>query len=353
MLPSPEPSLRQAARPNSLRHKILLVLTYLISAACLVWVLRDADLEDLGGEIARMKWAWVAVAIAADILVYVIQGWRWSILLEPIARIPGWRCVRAIYVGLFANEVLPFRSGEIIRCFLLARWSKIPFPVILSSGIVERVFDGFLLVATLFLTLQFVELPRFIAEGGRVLAIGVAVLAAILGYLMFLKQHAKTALENNPSKWARQVHVLLDDLHLMGHSPSLWKAGLASIPSQIMQLLPIYALFRAYGFAQLTLGDAIVTMVILRMGTVIPGAPGNLGTFQFLAAVALTMLGVEESLAKRFSLILWGVITLPLLLAGFVAVAVSGLKIRKVRQEAENTAEASAIESRHVPLDTP
>ena len=45
---------------------------------------------------------------------------------SPVPRYrPGPRWAPSI-VGLFANEVLPLRAGELIRCFLMARWSKIP-----------------------------------------------------------------------------------------------------------------------------------------------------------------------------------------------------------------------------------
>jgi uncharacterized protein (TIRG00374 family) len=123
-------------------HKLLLALTVVISIACLIWVLEDFQPEKLMDEIRTMHWGWVAAAALFDILVYFLQGWRWSLLLRPVENIPYMRSIRAIYVGLFANEVLPLRTGEVIRCYLQARWSKLPLSVALSSAIIERIFDG-------------------------------------------------------------------------------------------------------------------------------------------------------------------------------------------------------------------
>ena len=39
--------------------------------------------------------------------------------------LPLWRTVQSIYIGLFANEVLPLRVGELIRCYLLAHWNSL------------------------------------------------------------------------------------------------------------------------------------------------------------------------------------------------------------------------------------
>jgi hypothetical protein len=43
---------------------------------------------------------------------------------------------------------------------------------------------------------------------------------------------------------------------------------------------------------------------------------------------------VAQAEARRFTLLLWGVITLPLLFAGFVAVVVTGAKIGEIHREA-------------------
>ena len=117
-----------------------------------------------------MHWGWVAAAVMFDILVYFLQGWRWSLLLRPVANVPYARSIRAIYVGLFANEILPLRTGEIIRCYLQGRWSGLPFTVTLSSALIERIFDGLWLCVCLLVTTYFVELPELYITLGKILA---------------------------------------------------------------------------------------------------------------------------------------------------------------------------------------
>jgi hypothetical protein len=43
---------------------------------------------------------------------------------------------------------------------------------------------------------------------------------------------------------------------------------------------------------------------------------------------------VDRPEARRFTLILWGVITLPLLFAGFVAMVVTGAKMGQIQRDA-------------------
>ena len=88
------------------RKTLLLILCFAVSLASLAWVLKGSELNDLGAELRDIHWGWIALAITTDVLVYVIQGWRWTLLLTPITRVPVFKSIRAVYVGLFANEVL-------------------------------------------------------------------------------------------------------------------------------------------------------------------------------------------------------------------------------------------------------
>ena len=306
----------------------------LLSFASLAWVLQDFEPEKLWPEVRAMRWNWVGAAVLFDILVYFLQGWRWSLLLRPVANIRSTQSIGAIYVGLFANEILPLRTGEVIRCYLQARWSGLPFTVTLSSAIIERVFDGLWLIVCWVLTAQFVNLPELYHTLGKGLVIIVVVGAALLAAAMFARHQTRVAFSNN--KYLSKLNILLEDLHIIGHSKYLYISALASLPYLLLQVLPIYALAHGYGIP-LTLGQGFALMVILRLVSVVPQAPGNLGTFQAAAAFGLMLFGVDDSLARRFSFVMWAVITLPLLIAGFIALAITGLKLSELRREAEES----------------
>jgi uncharacterized membrane protein YbhN (UPF0104 family) len=281
-----------------------------------------------------MHWGWLAVAIIADIAVYVWQGWRWSLLLTPVKRVPMWDTVRAIYVGLFANEVLPFRAGEIIRCFLLGRWADIPISVALASALIERIFDGFWLILCLLVAIR--DTPHvhpFIVRAGIFLSVLVVVCAVLLGVAMYWKEESLKAVAN--TSWLSWAKVLITDLHLIGHSRYLYYSWAASLPYLLLQVIPIYALMRAYGpLSRLHLVIAFIMMVFLRLGSAVPQAPGNIGLFQFAAARTLLLFAVPRTTAFGFALILWAVVTLPLLIVGYIALAVTGVNMGDLHRQA-------------------
>jgi uncharacterized protein (TIRG00374 family) len=325
-----------ATRKPKTTQRVLLAAAIVLSLASLAWVMHDFEPEKLWGEVRAMHWGWVAAAVLFDILVYFLQGWRWSLLLRPVDYIPFERSIRAIYVGLFANEILPLRTGELIRCYLQALWSKIPFTVTLSSAIIERIFDGFWLIVCLLVTTRLVTLPELYFTLGKVLAVVIVLAGALLAGAMFAKHQTRAAFERKPL--LQKLNVLLEDLYLIGHSKYLYLSAIASLPYLLLQVLPIYALARGYGI-DITLGESFALMVILRLVSVVPQAPGNLGTFQAAAAFGLVLFGVDSSLAKRFSFVMWAVITLPLLIVGFIALAITGLKLSHIRREAAGAVE--------------
>jgi uncharacterized membrane protein YbhN (UPF0104 family) len=330
---------------GDIRSRVLVVLTYLASLGCLVWTLRGANLGELKDDIATMDWWWLGVAVAADIAVYCWQAVRWRQVLRPVEQVSFRHGVSAIYVGLFANEVLPFRAGEVLRCYLVSRWSKLPFSVVISSALIERIFDGIWLCLCLVVTIQLVPAHhhmRWLVRSGYILGIVVLSGAALLALAVFLRQKTRALLPGDG--WQRHVRVLIDDLNLIGHSRYLYFAFFQSLPYLLLQVVPIYAAMQAYGFDQSpafspTLSVAFALMVILRLGSVVPQAPGNLGLFQFLTKEALQHIyHVAPAEAARFSLVLWGTVTIPLLVAGSIALMSSGSKLFDLKRAAEDHA---------------
>src|SRR5579884_683309 len=230
---------------RSIGSKYIFLATNAVALICLAWVLWGTNWHQLGNTIRHLHWGWLGVAICADILVYVWQGWRWSLLLTPVTSAPLWATVRAIYVGLFANEVLPFRAGEIIRCFLLGRWINIPISVTLASALIERIFDGFWLILCLLLAIR--DTPHvhpFIVRAGVFLSILVVACAVLLAVAMYWKEETLKAVASTP--WLNWAKVLITDLHLIGHSKYLYYSCLVSLPYLLLQVAPIYALMRAF-----------------------------------------------------------------------------------------------------------
>jgi hypothetical protein len=295
-------------------------LGYLLSLAALIWVYWGFDWKLALTRFAASDWRWVAFSMIADVCIYLCQAWRWSLLLKAVGRAPFWRSVQSIFIGLFANEVLPLRSGELIRGYVQARWTGIPFSVVLSSEVVERLFDGILLAIGCYLTMEFVEVPRYLRDG------------SVLAVVMFHKHHAHAAVAR--SRWAKALWHVVEGLHAIGNSRWFLASAGVSVIFLGLQVVPVYALMRASGM-ELSWGAAAVVLVILRLGTIIPQAPSNIGGFQLFTVAALRLFDVNKAAAAQFATIMFFAVTIPLWVCGAIAAALAGTHIRDLQRHAQ------------------
>ena len=86
----------------------------------LYWVFRQFDYKQMETDVRTLQWGWVALGIVLNVLVFVVDGWRWSVLLSPFEDAPPIECIKAVFIGIVANGVLPAKAGEVIRCYLLS-----------------------------------------------------------------------------------------------------------------------------------------------------------------------------------------------------------------------------------------
>ena len=310
------------------------LLGYGLSAGCLVWVLHGYRVNDLMPAIRSLDWRWVSIAILADLGVYIAHAWRWNTLLAPVVRLRLWRTVQAIYIGLFANEVLPLRAGEVIRCYLLAHWNDLRLSLSFASAAVERLIDGVWMLLAFLITAGFVKgIPKDLIILVQVL--GALIVLSTGALLWIMATRRQTHAVDNESRWSATLRHVVEGLQLMGNVRTLGATSLISLFYLLLQILSVYALMKSYGL-DLSFWVAAGVLAIIRVATVVPNAPGNVGLMNVACVLALRLFDVETNDAKTFSLILLGALTFPLLLGGAIATALTGLNIGELHARAKH-----------------
>jgi phosphatidylglycerol lysyltransferase len=304
---------------------------WLIAAACLAWVFHGIHAERLFRQVQDIRWGWIAAAVLMDILSYVAQGMRWKLLLAPRGRISTLRSTQAVYIALFVNEIVPLRVGEIVRAYVVSRWMSTELLAIIPSIAVERLFDGVWLAAGVGTSALLVNLPRDILRAADIL--GVATLAGVA------RGVAERPVGENPPEWdkpLKKIGLLVDRLsggiRDIGFSVGTLLAFLASSLVLIFQVFSFWLVMKGYGIEVSIFAGAVV-LFIEHLGTLIPNAPSNLGTYQFFTVVGLTLFGIDKTTATGFSIVVFIVLTLPLWLIGLAALFGSGLSLKEIRHD--------------------
>lgn len=337
------PAFDYSKKSGTVREANMKYATYIVGYAIalfgLLWVLHDINLTLALQNFHTMRWGLAILAILLDIASYGIQAWRWQLLLQPVGKLPLVRAIQAIYIGLFTNEVLPLRGGELVRVYLVARALRTKITPVFSSLVMERIFDGIWLALLIALVALFVPLPKNILEGEKWFS-GVMIILALLILGILLLRPSSSRTPRKPLSWRQKgqrltsaiLHPVKEAVHALGKSHSFYWSFGVSVFMVLFQALSFYIMLRAYHLS-LPFITGLATFLIIRLGTALPNAPSNIGSYQFFTVFALTFFGIDKAHATGFSIIAFVLFTLPLWALGLWALKIDKLTLATIKQE--------------------
>jgi glycosyltransferase 2 family protein len=320
------------------RTVLISFLVYGMSLGCLIWVLTGINWHELWQELSNADVRWMVIAVSFEVGSDIFHAWRWNLLIRPVSHLRLWRTVRALYVGLFANEILPLRPGEVIRSYLLAGWNRIRFSVVISSVALERLLDGFSLVMAFSVTTLFLSLPGYLITGTRVM-VALLLAAAFVLLLLLWRLRNRASLP----RWLRRFRPAIEGTRQMANARTLALCASASLLQLGLQGFPYWALSKSCRL-NLSIWALIAVFIIVRTATIIPSAPGNAGLLQVACVLALGLFGIDKTHATGFAALLFVMVTVPLLIGGGGILAFTGVSLRELRQSSAGIATMDASE---------
>jgi uncharacterized protein (TIRG00374 family) len=314
-----------------LRRTFRIGVGYAVAAGCLALVFHDVQVETLLESARELRWTWVALAIAVQTFSYWAQGMRWRLLLTPIGDLPLMEATRAIYAGLFASEVLPLRPGEVLRAFVASRRLNTNVAAVIPSIVVERLFDGVWLTVGIAIVAALLPIPRSLVRAGDLLGGLMLIAASVFLYEVLRDDDRPDSLVQG--NW-RRLRALAAGFRRrfqeIGRRRESYLAFLLSLAFLMGQVLAFWFMMIACGLnAGFWIG--LAAFVIVHVGTAVPNAPANVGTYQFFCVVALTLFGFDKTVATGFSVAVFVALTVPISLFGALALGRSGATLASAR----------------------
>lgn len=255
---------------------------------------------------------WLALAVAFDIASYIAQGLRWRLLLK---RATLFQTTRAIYAGLFVNEFVPLRPGEALRAWLAARDLNTSLASVVPTLVAERIMDGLCLLLALIAAAATAPLPDPVRRAVWLAGASLLILAAAA---FLLRRSSLPAVSQVLQGLSNPVALAVSASFLLCQGLAFWAVMRASH-------LPLSAL------------AAFAVMLSVRLATLLPGAPANLGSHQLATMLALSLYGVARPQAAAFAFIVFTVLTLPLLVLGAAAFITAGARLRPAPTRSSRT----------------
>jgi uncharacterized protein (TIRG00374 family) len=319
-----------------------------ISALLLWWALRGLRLGDLWAVIRGATYWWLLPGVAVYFLAVWARAWRWHYLLRPLKRVPTTEMFPIVAIGYMGNNIYPARAGEVLRAYMLRRREAVPISASLATIIVERAFDGVVMLGFVFLNLP--ELTRLTSASGFIgdirtlvlwgsgLFIG-AVLVFILMALFPTRAGRLVAWFINrlvPARLRPQAHGLAQ--RFLGGLASLrspFDVLMVLLTSTVIWLLETgkyWFVMHAFPF-QVSFFALMLMNGIVNLATTIPSAPGYIGTFDAPGIAVLVAYGVPTSLAAGYTLVLHGALWFPITLLGAYYMARESLNWKRVQSD--------------------
>ena len=297
-----------------------------ISAFFLVFALRGLALAQVWQDMQQANYWWIIPGVLAYFIGVWARTWRWHYLLRPIKPISLRVMWPIVVIGYMGNNVYPFRAGEFIRAYVLKKKENVSVSASLATILVERIFDGLVMLLFVFIALPIVPgLPDWLRQ--TVILASIAFLGALITFLIM------AALPNLSRRLYHGAIVRFSPSHLQAKLLAVadrFMAGLSSLTSLkdvlmvfitsiiIWLLETIKYWFVMYAFNFTVSFFALMLMNgVVNLATTIPSAPGYIGTFDGPGIEVLKVFGVNPTVAAAYTLVLHAALWLPITLLGF------------------------------------
>jgi uncharacterized protein (TIRG00374 family) len=249
--------------------------------------------------------------------------WRYLLAAQQAVRLRS--CLSATCVGFLANNVLPFRLGDLVRVGALRQLEKANAARVLGTVAVERILDILTLVFFLGAYLALGSAGPHQAElmTAGLLALGGGVLLSLVMALGYWRRAWLQGWFARPIGWVKPA--LAEKVETLAGRFLEGLQVFASAGQVVRTVLLSLALWGASVGSYIFVGQAIgldipaaayvVVVFSTAFGAIIPAAPGAVGTFHSFAAMGLYLAAVQSGeQALAFAALLhaleWGLMSI-------------------------------------------
>jgi glycosyltransferase 2 family protein len=320
----------------------------LLSVALLIWVFHDVEFGKVWEHIRAARPLPFLAAVALATLTFPIRALRWQVILRDVehrslAFTPVWH---ATAIGFMANNLLPARGGELVRCFAARRLMGVRFSTALASVGVERVFDGLTVMALLALATAAPSFPAHATIGGTPVGTLAGWTAgffavALLGAFAVVHWPARAisalrAVTNRilPQRFGDRVvdfaAGVIGGLEVLKRPRQFALVAMWSLVHWLMAAGSFAVAYLAFDL-RLPPESALLLMGLIVLGVALPAAPGFWGVFELVTRVTLEFYGLPSALAVSYAVAFHLGAFFPITILGLYSLAHAHLHLAELR----------------------
>ncbi len=331
----------QPARPPAWR----LALAVAISLALLAWAVKGVQLEEFIEHVKGARIGPLITAVILATLTFPARLFRWRLLLRradggPFSYRSLWH---AVAIGFAANNLLPFRAGELLRTYAVSRLAPTRLTTALSSIAVERVFDSLavvlLLTIALFLpgmpadvTISGVSIARAAMVAGVASGLALVVAGLVVAFPLVAEGVVRRVIraERVADRIVNVIEGLREGLSALKNPARFAGVALWSVGIWLLNGLAFYVGFAVFDIP-VNYAGALLLQGVLVFGIAVPLAPGFVGAFEAVIRAVLSIYGIPPGQSLSFALTYHAATFIPITLLGVWSFMITGMRLGQFR----------------------
>jgi uncharacterized protein (TIRG00374 family) len=303
------------------------IVGLVVSVIALAFIVRQVDLARTADLLGRASLAWIAVMVLFQVVDLFLRAIRWQRLVGPIHHVRILPITGYLLIGYLANNVLPARLGELVRCHYLGDREGISRTTTLGTVVVERVVDTVVVVVIASLAILVLHVRGLVASAVLIgLAItGLLVVALVLGLAAHRLPGADRVV-GFVERWPRVRELagkLRGGLAVARRPRTLIESLLLSFAAWGATVIAFAAAGQSLGI-ELTMAQASLLAAGVALASAIPAGPSNLGTFDLAAVEIAATFGLDRETALALALVAHASILLTTSVGGIASLLALG-----------------------------
>jgi glycosyltransferase 2 family protein len=312
-----------------------------------LWIaLRELHLQEVLSYIQTANYFWLIPSVAVYFVAVWVRTWRWDYMLRPLKHIPVRDLFPVVVIGYMGNNIYPLRMGEVLRSYVLMRREAVPMGASLATVIVERLFDGLIMLLFVFLALPFFPLPDSYRQLVILASVGFLGALAVFFVLAAMPAQSLRLAERLygwflPERWhAKSLKItqnVLNGLISLRSFRNVVMIFFTSLIIWLLETLKYWFVMHAFDFAQAEVTFFVLMLMngIVNLATTIPSGPGYVGTFDVPGIAVLVLYGVNREIATAYTVVLHVALWLPITLLGVYYMVREGLHWQDLKKAAD------------------
>ena len=317
------------------KGNIITIAGFIVSLVLLYFSLKDIRFHEIVETLHRADPMFIPLPLVFILIAVALCAFRWFRLAG--SGVHYMDTFAALMIGLFVNNILPARIGEVARAYVISKKRGLSFTYCFSTVLLDRFFDltGLLLMAFIFFPDE--SIPPAVSRSIYIL---IAFLILCISCLILFSREwfanriaGKLSKIRSPhfAKLAVRVLAIQENLKRINSPFNLIFSVALSFCTWFSMAIALYLVMLMLGI-KVDFRDIPFVCALLNLGLTIPSSPGYVGVYQFLLVYLLAIFGVPKHEGFTISVIYHAMWFVPYSIIGFIYLLKEHLKIREIRK---------------------